>query len=768
MIVSSAAFWLARAARECVGCAGVAGRRTPAALFVRRRSGPGGCQEVGDAMPSGYADALVGRAPSVLGTAAAELRAAAVELGGLATTASGLLGPVLTLDTPETWSSPWQRRATARVDGWLRALRGGAEAMAARAHWYVRTAEAFEFAAAAATGLTSAAGEGSTVDRAGSAGTPDAELEPRLPEIPRMPAGWDVPDAALLRELSTDDGTVPADPFLDGSLGADGRRGGRVAPACDVWSGDAWAGAAAAGRGGDGGGHGGDLGGGGPVSFDPGLLGALAGRLRVAGTAAAGLATAVGRTDETALDAVVVGLSATVAAAGGGLAQALGVAAPARPPGSFRLAGLPVPTDVLRLGTHALAVGGPDLAAAIERRTAHLVAAEEAVRTGGVLIDPRSWFDDAPPPDLGWIRTAAAGLVALVGTDPAALSAADVRDAGRRLAALPPAVREAVVSRLRGQPLRALTGALTRLLRRAGGRSRHELEALAAVPDLLLASAPAALVAELVRLLPDLEPAPPGGAAAANGAVASAGADEANRADPVVRDGVSTSDVGQGGLGDCYLAATLIGLARQRPDLLVEGIRENPNGTFTVTFYRDGRPFPVTVTRALPGLPTGDAAGGAAGGGGGGEAGGARPVPSIAAFDLTGRPELWAAVYEKAYARLHGGYDAISGGDPGVAASDLTGRPHHAVPPGSLSVADIASRLATGDVITVSTRPGAADGPSGGLVERHAYAVLAADAAGGRLLLRNPWGSPDEELVRWYRWDELRPCLRAVTLTSTA
>jgi len=95
------------------------------------------------------------------------------------------------------------------------------------------------------------------------------------------------------------------------------------------------------------------------------------------------------------------------------------------------------------------------------------------------------------------------------------------------------------------------------------------------------------------------------------------------------------------------------------------------------------------------------------------------------------------------------------------------------VAPGSVGVAEVATRLAAGDVVTVSTLPAGppgAAGPAsaGGLVGQHAYAVLAADVAGGRLLLRNPWGSPGVELTRWYRWDELRPHLRAVTLTPTS
>jgi len=656
--------------RSARGAAAVRRGRTSAGTGLPRTVLVARCQEVGDAMPSGQEAAPTSRAPAMLGAAATQLRSAAVELRGLAATASELLGPVLDLDTPETWSSPWQRRATTRVDGWLRALRAGDEAMTARARWYLAVANAFDAAGgpsaapAAAGGLGRAGGLGGEGFPGGGAGRgAGAEAGP-VPRPPAAPAGWDVPDPALLSELAAgSDHSGPPDAFLAGPLGPGGDQRDAPEPqsggawAARAWSGstgalggweaDVWAGAAAATGAAAGGVHGGDAGGGGPVTFDPGRLGALAHRLRAAGRAAADVAAAVGRTDEAALDAIVAALSRAAVATGGGLGGVVGPAATARPPSPVRLAGLPGTTDVLRLGPHAIAIGGPDLAAAIERRTAHLVAAEEAVRTGGVLIDPRAWFDDAPPPTLAGIGTATVELIALIEIGPGALSAADVREIGRRLAALPPAAREAVISRLRGRPLRTLMAALDRVARHPSARSDAELEALAAVPDLLLASAPTAMVAEIVRLLPSLEPGPPGAGAGADSGAGGGGGEvaEANRADPVVRDGISTSDVGQGGLGDCYLAAPLIGLARQRPDLLVAGIRENPNGTFTVLFHRDGRPFPVTVTRALAGLPVGDAAGDGAGGeAGGGAVGGARSAPTIAAFDLAGRPELWAAV----------------------------------------------------------------------------------------------------------------------------
>ncbi|ADP78158.1 C2 family cysteine protease [Pseudofrankia inefficax] len=660
-----------------------------------------------------HADDQAARLPAVVGSAAARLRDASLALRRLAVTTSTLLEPVAELNTTDTWSSPWQRRSTARVDAWQQALTAGAGVLVIRSGWYSRVADVLD----AATRAVTAGSTGGRVGGPGVVGDPNsAEGSVVAPTVvvPAMPRGWDDPDLALVRALGAglSDRADPADP------------------------------------------PGGDVGGDGPVWFDAGQLGALAGSLRAAGTAAARLAGAVDATEDQALRAAALALTELVASTGDGLGGAVGAAAAVRPPETFRVAGLAATTDVLRLGAHVIAVDGPRLAASLDRRMAHFAAAEDAVRAGGVLIDQRAWFDDAPPPSLGQIRSVAAGLVALIGTEPKALSAGEVREVGRRLAALSPAAREAVISRLRGAPLAVFAAAVTRLRKRLVARTRAELTALTAVPDLLLASAPAAMLDELVRLLPDLEPAAPGAGGQRGGAPGRDGAD-ADRTDAVVRDGISSSDVGQGGVDDCYLAAALVGLARQRPALLADGIRENANGTFTVTLYRDGRAFPVTVTRDLPGLASAD---------GSGDAGGRPARTGMAAYDVNGRPELWAAVYEKAYARAHGGYDSINGGDPGVATSDLTGRPHRTLRPGEVSTGELAARLAAGDVVIVSTG-GEAPRVDSGLVRRHAYTVLAVDVTGGRVLLRNPWEHVGGELTAWYRWDDLRPGLVAVSLT---
>ncbi|MBX6391246.1 MAG: peptidase C2, partial [Frankia sp.] len=575
---------------------------------------------------------LAGAAPPVADGEA--YAAAAAELRRLASAVAGLLDPVAELDQPRTWLGPWPRRAGERIDGWRRAVGLSADLLARRSRWCARAAEALaEPAWPAAAGLATAVaadwprapGPGETAgpcpgqERGAGVGaravpwarvpvTGETALGYRslaaaemaaMGPVPGMAPGWDVPDPALVRVLglglAADAADGPADPYAGGLPGP-----GRPAPAPRP---DAYGAAR-------------DIGGGLPVAFDPDRLAALAGRLRAAAGLAAELAVAIALAE----------WRVTSHAAGGSWL---------RPAARVTVPGLAVATDVLRLGPHVVAAGAPVLAGEVERRMAHFAAAEEAVRAGRLWIDRRAWFADAPPPAVGAVGAAAAELARLIGRDPGALTATALRTVGERLAGLTQAARQAVLGELRGEPLRVLTESLTRLTWHGGVRSPAPDAALLALPDLLLASVPTALVDDLVRLLPALEPALPDGwrTEAASGG-----------GEPLVRDGPASSDVGQGALGDCYLAAVLIAIARARPEAIGAGLRENPNGTVTVTLFRNGRPFPVTVTRDLPARGLG-----------------------LDSRDLAGRPELWAALYEKAFARAHGGAPRRARGPPAPA-----------------------------------------------------------------------------------------------------
>ena len=68
------------------------------------------------------------------------------------------------------------------------------------------------------------------------------------------------------------------------------------------------------------------------------------------------------------------------------------------------------------------------------------------------------------------------------------------------------------------------------------------------------------------------------------------------------------SDVVQGDDGDCWFLAALGTLVLRDPGFPAQHIEQNLNGTYTVTFYRDGKPVEITVDGLLPTRSDGGAA----------------------------------------------------------------------------------------------------------------------------------------------------------------
>lgn len=203
-------------------------------------------------------------------------------------------------------------------------------------------------------------------------------------------------------------------------------------------------------------------------------------------------------------------------------------------------------------------------------------------------------------------------------------------------------------------------------------------------------------------------------------------------------DGISPGDIGQGQLGDCYFLAALASVAQQHPEVIWNAIKDNGDGTFTVTFYQSGKPVAVTVDSEFPveedrnGNPTTDPA-----------------------YARTGSnpQELWPLIMEKAYAQLDGNsYSKIEGGWPGQAVELLTGRPAQRL---DLSASDAAqtrlrleqlqTHLSDGHYLTAATRPERWFENTGGwpsnVVPLHAYSIERVDVEQGLVYLRNPWGS---------------------------
>ncbi|KAJ7239564.1 hypothetical protein B0H12DRAFT_1237530 [Mycena haematopus] len=118
--------------------------------------------------------------------------------------------------------------------------------------------------------------------------------------------------------------------------------------------------------------------------------------------------------------------------------------------------------------------------------------------------------------------------------------------------------------------------------------------------------------------------------------------------------------------------------------------------------------------------------------------------------------ETWVSLFEKAFAKLHGDYTAISAGFSCEAIEDLTGGVSTFIPTKDILDSDVFWKeellLATKDRLfgcgfdtLDSTRSGKEDVTVNGLIGGHAYSVLRAVEFNGKrfVVLRNPWGDSE-------------------------
>lgn len=211
------------------------------------------------------------------------------------------------------------------------------------------------------------------------------------------------------------------------------------------------------------------------------------------------------------------------------------------------------------------------------------------------------------------------------------------------------------------------------------------------------------------------------------------GAGDANAVDP--------NDIRQGQLGDCYLCAAMMAVARARPDLVRSMITKLDDGSYNVALHiKDGKwdknstqvvnvsaDFPVT---------------------GRGEAAYVKPGDS----DKDG-PELWGMLIEKAYAQARGSYSGIKSGNSGTAAAMMVGGSSKEYKVPDTSAADIAKII--DDALkkrlpvtanTMGTEKSGLDADTwqaSGVVGHHSYAVKSVDVSAGTISLQNPWGHDD-------------------------
>jgi len=129
----------------------------------------------------------------------------------------------------------------------------------------------------------------------------------------------------------------------------------------------------------------------------------------------------------------------------------------------------------------------------------------------------------------------------------------------------------------------------------------------------------------------------------------------------VVRpEGFRAADLQQGGVGDCWFLSALAVVA-ERPDLierLMATPRANDQGCYEVRLFLDGWWTGTVVDDRLPCTDQQR-----------------RPDGTNLAYSRGQWQQLWVPLIEKAYAKAHGSYRAISGGEIAEALLDLTGCP---------------------------------------------------------------------------------------------
>jgi hypothetical protein len=223
---------------------------------------------------------------------------------------------------------------------------------------------------------------------------------------------------------------------------------------------------------------------------------------------------------------------------------------------------------------------------------------------------------------------------------------------------------------------------------------------------------------------------------------------------------VDLNDVDQGGLGDCYLMASLATISQQHPELIEQMIHDNGDGTFTVTFYEkkcESETGPcsyekVSITVDMD-FPTG------------GHDGYAYGEPG----DTTRRnKEVWPMIIERAYAEWKGGYENIDGGSASLALSELTGMDSTVLPPAEMDISELYDAYQRGDALVANSLPDyryyidgkwfdiqdiSDDMPeyqNRTIINDHSYAITNVDPANNTVTLTNPWNDGCKPLVLTY------------------
>jgi len=229
---------------------------------------------------------------------------------------------------------------------------------------------------------------------------------------------------------------------------------------------------------------------------------------------------------------------------------------------------------------------------------------------------------------------------------------------------------------------------------------------------------------------------------------------------------IHPNDVSQGALGDCYFVASLAAVAKQNPGLIRRAIRDNGDGTYTVTLYKKTggflgfgghyEPVEITVTGEFPK----------------GEyySKEAKQWVAVTPHVGTGDKELWPLIFEKAYGQLIAGdgrmpqvYKELNeGGFPQDALTALTGKSSETHSPDHYTLQELVDFHQKGYALVLSSKDKYRNGT---LVQNHAYWIESINMESGVVIVRNPWGYDNSKLNRIeIPFDELDDNFRSITI----
>lgn len=204
---------------------------------------------------------------------------------------------------------------------------------------------------------------------------------------------------------------------------------------------------------------------------------------------------------------------------------------------------------------------------------------------------------------------------------------------------------------------------------------------------------------------------------------------------------MEADDVRQGSVGDCYFLAALSAVVQHHPDLADDLIDETyeEHGIYGVSLWRRGRWRMTWVDSFFPCYRPSSKT--------------HRGKHRLIFAGATDRKEIWPLVVEKAFAKVAGSYEAISGGQVVMALEMLTGgKGRRRDPADVIAEWDRFKEEVESDEFFVgagsqSLQRGAASAAKQkkrlkGIVTGHAYSVLNVyeDEELRLVELRNPWG----------------------------